>query len=121
MRNAYLTGAHELRVGPPAARPTQIGGVVHALTVEQIFGLLAVRVRSEDVGGVAITMNWHVTDVDEHWVVRLSSRALTSSRRSPDPDASTSVTTTLATLHQVLAGATSISEAVETGAFAIVR
>jgi alkyl sulfatase BDS1-like metallo-beta-lactamase superfamily hydrolase len=49
---------------------------------------IAVRLVAEEVGGIDVTVNLHVTDVAEDWRVVLSNRALhTTSGRAADADA----------------------------------
>ncbi len=75
-RNAFLTGAHELRHGTMPARPNTHGGYLAAVTMPQLFDSLAVRLRSEDVGGMVVTIGFDLTDIDEQWTLGLANRAL---------------------------------------------
>ena len=51
-RNAYLTGAMELRDGPPPARPAPARPCMAvALTIDMIFDALAIRLKAEEVAG----------------------------------------------------------------------
>ncbi len=75
-RNAYLTGAQELRNGTLPSRPARRTGYQDAMTVEQMFDTLAVRLKAEEVGGLSVLLNFTFTDVDEDWVLGLSNRAL---------------------------------------------
>jgi alkyl sulfatase BDS1-like metallo-beta-lactamase superfamily hydrolase len=75
-RNAYLSGARELRNALPARRPARRGGIQMAMSIEQLIDALAVRLRAEDVGGLTASINLHVTDADEHWVLTISNRAM---------------------------------------------
>ena len=81
-RNAYLMGAQELRHGSPdlPANPARARGILVAMTVEQIFDTISVRLKSEEVGGLSIKINWTFTDMagtpDERWVLALSHRTL---------------------------------------------
>ena len=86
-RNAYLTGAQELRHGHPPRRAAVRRGYLDAMTVDQLIDSIAVRLRSEDVAGHARTINLELTDRDEIWRVELSNRAISASRvpvASPD-------------------------------------
>jgi alkyl sulfatase BDS1-like metallo-beta-lactamase superfamily hydrolase len=75
-RNAYLTGAQELRGGSPPSRPAHKSGLLAAMSVEQIIDAMAVRLRAEDLAGTSIAANLIVSDVDEDWVVSISNRAM---------------------------------------------
>ena len=110
-RNAYLMAAQELRSGPPEPRDNRGGSMLAALTIEQIFELLGVRLQSENVGGVRKEVGWHFTDVDEHWRLELSNRTLSCWKaRSVNPDAS--VRTTRADLLAVILGDVTMIDAV---------
>ncbi|MDG2111308.1 MAG: alkyl sulfatase dimerization domain-containing protein, partial [Actinomycetota bacterium] len=56
-RNAYLTGAMELRHGPPLGRPAHRRAIVEVITLAQIVDTMAIRLQSEHLGGVALTFN----------------------------------------------------------------
>ena len=77
-RNAYLMGAQELRQGPPKPTPMPVRnkGLLLAMTIEQLFDSLSVRVKSEELGGVSLCVNWHFTDIDEKWILGISNRTL---------------------------------------------
>ena len=51
-------------------------GYMDAMTIDQLFDALAVRLRAEDVGGVDVRVNLRFTDVDQTWHVILSNRVL---------------------------------------------
>jgi len=117
-RNAYLTGAQELRNGPPPARPMARSGLVGALTLEQAFDAIAIRLKAEAVGGLAFAINFAFTDVDERWVLALSNRTLHSSR-GHDAAATATVTTTRAAFLAVLGAQTTLADAIARGDFEI--
>ncbi len=113
-RNAYLTGAHELRNGPPPARDAARPGLVNAMTIEQVFDAIAVRLKAEEVGGVSVTMNWAVTDLDENWVLELSNRTL-HAFVGVAAHSDATVTTTRRALLAVVSGTTSFADAIAAG------
>ena len=82
-RNAYLTGAQELRHGPPPARPAPSRrGFAVALTIDMVFDAMAIRLKSEDVVGEHVITNWQFTDLDESeasWVLALENQAIHTS------------------------------------------
>ena len=91
-RNAFLTGAQELRNGHPPRNPAMRRGFLEAMTIGQIMDATAVRLQAEALGGVAVRLNLVFGDVDERWKVHLSNRALHTSRgQHPQPDATVSL------------------------------
>ncbi len=118
-RNAYLTGAQELRVERPPSSEIRGQGLAAALTVELMFDVLAIRLKAEEVAGVAVQTNWHFTDIDERWVLELSNRALHATRHARDPRADVEVVTTAATLRNVFGGRITLLEAIADGSIAI--
>ena len=113
-RNAYLTGAQELRHGHPPRRAAMRRGYLDAMTVEQLLDASAVRLRAEDVGGVEVTVNMEVTDRDEIWRVQVSNRTMHAVPRPADsPDATLRVTHDL--LVDLSAAEITISDAVNNG------
>ncbi|MFZ9083870.1 MAG: alkyl/aryl-sulfatase [Ilumatobacteraceae bacterium] len=92
-RNAYLMGAQELRHGPPQAGNSTVRGrgILAAMTIEQIFDTLAVRLKAEAVVGVKLSVNWTFPDLsgtpDEKWLLAVSNRTMYSVRGRHDDDA----------------------------------
>ena len=99
-RNAYLMGAKELRDGPPTLTQgaRRARAMIRAMTIEQVFDTIGVRIKSESVGGVRVAINWTFTDMagtrDERWILGLSNRALYATQGRHDPHAQVSVTMT---------------------------
>ncbi len=118
-RNAYLTGAQELRVERPPSSEIRGQGLAAALTVELMFDVLAIRLKAEEVAGVAVQTNWHFTDIDERWVLELSNRALHATRYARDRRADVEVVTTAATLRNVFGGRVTLLEAIADGSIGI--
>jgi len=107
-RNSYLTGAMELRQGPPQLGSSQVRGrgLLVAMTIEQIFDTLAVRLISENVSGMSLKINWHFTDMggtaDERWLLGLSHRTLYSVQGRNDEKAQATLTMARSTLTSVI-------------------
>lgn len=60
-------GAQELRQGPPPSGPARPSGYLDAMTIDQLIDWIAVRLRSEDVGGLRVSVKLcPVTDRDVH-------------------------------------------------------
>jgi alkyl sulfatase BDS1-like metallo-beta-lactamase superfamily hydrolase len=120
-RNAYLMGAQELRQGPPPPTPTHVRArsMIRAMTIEQVFDTLSVRVMSENVGGLGMAVNWTFTDMDgtpDHkWVIGLSNRTMYSIRGRHDDGASATVTISRALLLEVIAQVTTFVDELAAG------
>lgn len=114
-RNAFLTGAMELRLGPPPARGNTVPGhMLRSLTVDQVFDLIGIRLKSETVGGRHAVIGWRFTDLDEDWTLELSNRALSAYPVAPGhPDVTVHLTAAL--LRQVVGGRTTFVEAAAAG------
>jgi alkyl sulfatase BDS1-like metallo-beta-lactamase superfamily hydrolase len=117
-RNAYLTGAMELRQGPPPVQGNAVPGhMLRSLSVEQVFELLAVRLKSEEVGGLRVLIGWEFTDVLERWTLELSNRTLNAYPAPPGDwvGVDVSVTMTAELLRMILAGRTTFIDGVTAG------
>ncbi|MCB1004597.1 MAG: MBL fold metallo-hydrolase [Acidimicrobiales bacterium] len=115
-RNAYLTGAMELRSGrPPAGSGMTQRGFTEALTVEMIFDSMAVRLDGEAVAGRHVLVNWEFPDTGERWVLGLENQALHHVRGRHDADASATVRIDKATLVDVLTAARTFADAAAAG------
>ena len=64
-RNFYLMGAQELRDGvvPPPTSTLASPDMVAALTVEQLFDSLAIRVDGPKAWNESLAIDWHFTDL----------------------------------------------------------
>jgi alkyl sulfatase BDS1-like metallo-beta-lactamase superfamily hydrolase len=114
-RNAYLMGAQELRQGPPQLPFGQRRGMLIAMTVEQIFDTISVRLKSEDVGGISLATNWTFPDVGEKWTLGISNRTLYHSPGLHDDGAAVSVTVNRSTLVDVITQETTFVKEIEAG------
>ncbi|MFJ8086245.1 alkyl/aryl-sulfatase [Streptomyces sp. NPDC096205] len=107
-RNFYLMGALELRQGP-VGTPTQTVSpdLLGALTLEQLFEALAIRVDGPRAWDADITVRWNLTD-GEPVTLRLRNGVLThvtgDGPAAPDPDVE--ITLSEADLRAVLLGTT---------------
>ncbi len=114
-RNAYLSGAQELRNGLPPARPNNRIGYLDAMTVGQLLDSTAVKLKSEDVGGLSATVNLTFPDLGERWVLGLSNRTLHHVGGRHDADADVTLTLNKQHLISLSALETTVAEAVESG------
>jgi alkyl sulfatase BDS1-like metallo-beta-lactamase superfamily hydrolase len=84
-RNAFLSGAHELRHGsfgtPTSADAPDIAA---ALSVEQMLGAIAVRIDGPKAWDQHLVVSWVITDEDRTFASELRNGVLTS-RQVADP------------------------------------
>ncbi len=120
-RNAYLMGAQELRQGPPPPANTaaRARGLLLAMTVEQVFDVMAIRLKSELVGGKKLSVNWTFTDIGEEWILELSNRTLHATRGRRAADAAVGLTLSRATLLSIVNQETTFIDAIQGGQIAI--
>ena len=105
-RSFYLSGALELRHGIKPAPLGDLGaGMAAALTVEQLFDTLAIRVDGPRAASQALVIDWHVTDTGSTVRLALSNGALIQTE-NPKGKAAADLTLTLtkAQLLGLLAG-----------------
>jgi len=94
-RNAYLTGARELRSGvtkPPTS--TQGPDVVRGMNNELLFDFIAMRLNHEKADGKKVNISMVFTDLNETWALELSNSVLnnTKGRVLKNPDATITLT-----------------------------
>jgi len=120
-RNAYLMGAQELRHGTPnlPASPARARGILVAMTVEQIFDTISVRLNSEAVGGLSLKINWTFPDMagttDEKWVLALSHRTLYGVQGRHDSEAVASISINRSLLIDILTQQTTFIDQINAG------
>ncbi len=117
-RNAYLLGAFELRQGLPntAARTPVSPDVVRAMSVEQIFDLLGVRLNGEKAEGRRIVINWVFPDLPKPYVLNLENCALTYLADRRKEGADVTVTLDRATLDRLILRELPLADAIQSGA-----
>ena len=76
-RNIYLRGAEELR-GPIAPPPPELASpeVLGALTIEQLFDSLSVRIDGLRAAEATVCIDWIFTDLNRTYRTELSNGAL---------------------------------------------
>ena len=116
-RNAYLNAAQELRYGPPpsAGGPVRARGLLRAMSVEQVFDTIAVRLKSEEVGGQKLFINWTFTDLNEKWALGLSNRTLFHIKGRHDASAPVTVSMKRMTLIDIVIQATTFMDQINEG------
>ncbi|MEU8973292.1 alkyl sulfatase dimerization domain-containing protein [Streptomyces monashensis] len=118
-RNFCLMGAAELRGGILGTPTRAAPDILAALTAEQVFRSMAVRVngpRAAEAG--RLLLRWEFTDTGEKWTLLLSRGALTpmpgDAPQGEQPTAVLRLART--TLDAVLAGATTFADEIAAGA-----
>jgi alkyl sulfatase BDS1-like metallo-beta-lactamase superfamily hydrolase len=94
-RSFYLTGALELRHGPKPSPLGDLGaGMAAALTIEQLFDTLAIRVDGPSAAAESLVIDWRFTDTGTDVRLTLSNGALIPTV-NPKTDAKANLTLTL--------------------------
>lgn len=116
-RNEYLTGAYELRNGPPkdARRQGLTAEILKGLSLDLFFDVMAVRLNPQKADGKALRVNWTFTDLGKTVVVNLSNSAMTHRIGAPDPDANATISLTRPVLEQLALKQIGVPMAVATG------
>jgi alkyl sulfatase BDS1-like metallo-beta-lactamase superfamily hydrolase len=89
-RNAFLAGAHELRHGV-FGTPITTAGLLSALTVEQIFASLAIRIDGPAAWDEHLTVAWRFTDLDMTYFTELRNGTLIHRQINAPADAETTL------------------------------
>ncbi len=116
-RNAYLSGAQELRNGTLPSRPATRSGFLMAMTVDQIFDAMAMRLKAEEVGGLSVLLNITILEhgQEQPWVLGLQHRALHYVQGRHDDAAAASLRLDRPTLLAVTEGGQPLAEAIAAG------
>ncbi|MFF7065064.1 alkyl sulfatase dimerization domain-containing protein [Pseudomonas sp. NPDC008258] len=102
-RNAYLTGAQELRngVAPAASKGGSADDLVRALTPTLFFDYLGVRVDAAKAAEQDLAINWHFTDLNEDYALTLRNGVLTHRDHTRHGQADVEVKMSKATLDRI--------------------
>ncbi|MGW4960814.1 alkyl/aryl-sulfatase [Nonomuraea sp. NPDC004186] len=104
-RNFYLMGALELSDGiVPASVDAGSLDLLAALSVEQIFDSLAIRVDGPRAWHERLSIDWYLTDLGERYRTTLSNGALIQQREPADESADLTLRLTKDQLVGLLAG-----------------
>jgi alkyl sulfatase BDS1-like metallo-beta-lactamase superfamily hydrolase len=118
-RNAYLFGAEELRNGKAKIKAddltTASPDMVKALSVENIFDFLGVRLIAPKAEGKHIVLNWNFSDTGKRYVLNLENSALTYLDGGNAKTADATLTLTRATLDAILLRQLAPKQAIESG------
>jgi len=118
-------GAQELRKGPPPPAPSHVRArsLIRAMTIEQVFDTLSVRVMSEKIGGLSHCVNWTFTDMagtpDHRWVLGLSNRTMFYIQGRHDAGAAATITISREMLLEIIAQVTTFMDELTAGTVTI--
>ncbi|MEV0077430.1 alkyl sulfatase dimerization domain-containing protein [Nocardia neocaledoniensis] len=97
----YLTGDEELRNGVRQTVLNLGGGMAAALSIEQLFDTLAIRVNGPRAAAESFRIEWHFTDLDTVMRLTMSNGVLV---RTVDPRSKADIDLTLTLTKQQLLG-----------------
>lgn len=102
-RNAYLSGASELRHGKPKAATagSASADVIRAMPFGLFLDYLAVRLDAGKAAGKQMTINWVLPDTGEQALLRLENSVLSHVMGAQAPDPDVTVTLDRATLDAI--------------------
>ncbi len=105
-RDAYLTGALELRQGAPkkGLGIANAADLIGRTPVEQFFELMAVMLNGPKADGKAFTLNIEFTDLQQTYVLQLENAVLHQRSGAPAPDANATVRITHPLFVRMLTG-----------------
>lgn len=115
-RNAYLQGASELRQGPPTASKIALSpDFLRALSIDNVFDYLAVRIDGLKAAQHQARINWHFTDSGRQFVLKLEHGVLSHLADRNDASAEVTVTLDRATFKRVIGRQQSWRDALREG------
>jgi alkyl sulfatase BDS1-like metallo-beta-lactamase superfamily hydrolase len=115
-RSIYLQGAYELRNGVPAAGGLNSASpdTIKAMSPENTFDYLAVRLNGERATGKKLTLNVHFTDIDRPYALFVENGVLNYAR-SAAPAADATVSLEKTTLDRIQLGEITPEQAITSG------
>ncbi len=108
-RNAYLTGAHELRNGvtdDSSNRASNSGDMLTNMTPSMLFDYMGIVLDKSAMSDQDFSMNVTVTDTQEQFVLRVVSGVLLQFEGAYDPDAEVSISAPKNALLTIISGQT---------------
>ena len=119
-RNAYLSGAAELRDGVPEhGLRAQAPDIVRSLETGQLFDAMASRMDGRRAAESPLALGWNFTDTGELWTLRVQNGALSLVAGRIGDDVQATVTTTRKTLNSLILQEIDPIEAFSSGAIAV--
>jgi alkyl sulfatase BDS1-like metallo-beta-lactamase superfamily hydrolase len=116
-RNAYLTGALELRNGISKVPMTSTlsPDTMKGISLDLLFDFFGVRLNAAKAEGQKMVLNWTFTDVGENIIVNLENSTLTHTIGKLAQKADASFVLTRAALDQILLKQKSFPDAIKAG------
>jgi alkyl sulfatase BDS1-like metallo-beta-lactamase superfamily hydrolase len=116
-RNFYLSAAKELRQGveAKAAFNSASPDTMRAMSLEQFFDFLGVRLNGPKAAGKHATLNFDFTDTDQQFKIEMINGVLNQTPGQLAANADATVRMERETLNEILIGGTSLDAAIEAG------
>lgn len=116
-RNAYLTGAQELRQGPPAPRATPLVGsdTLRAMTDEMFLDYLAIRLNGPKATGVVLRIDWTQPDTGARLALSVENSVFLYRRDQLHKEADVALTMSRSSMASILLGQTSLQAEIDAG------
>ena len=119
-RNAYLTGASELRDGvPEGGLRAQSADILRSLATGQLFDAMASRMNGVRAAEAGVVLGWRFTDRGEEWTLRVHNGAVSTVEGRIADEAQATVTTTRATFDSLILKEIDPLEAFGSGAITV--
>lgn len=95
-RDVYLTGAFELRNGPPneAIDLSTARDMIRYTPRSNFFDVMAAQLNGPEAEGVELTINFNFTDLNENHVLSIKNSVLNHWQKEPDPEADVTINIT---------------------------
>jgi len=117
MRNAFLSGAFELRNGIPAGASPKSSGpdVIKAMDTGLWLDFLGIRLVSEKAAGLDFKINLITPDNGEKYLIELRNSTLNNIEGFTDKDADLEITINRSDLNLVMMGVKTLDKMIEDG------
>jgi alkyl sulfatase BDS1-like metallo-beta-lactamase superfamily hydrolase len=111
-RNSYLTGAMELRDGPPKKGISKANGIdiLEQIPTEFFLTKMAASLDGPGADGKSTKINLTISDKQENWVLWLQNSVLHFKQAAVDPSADASLTLTHGIFVKMIAGTAGIKD-----------
>ncbi|MBK7281840.1 alkyl/aryl-sulfatase [Candidatus Aalborgicola defluviihabitans] len=111
-RNSYLTGAAELRNGPPAKGVSRAGFVEMLMQtpVERFLEAMAAGLDGPAADGKNLKVNLVLSDIKESYVLWIENAVLHYKKAAPDTDANATLTLTKSIFIKMMAGTAGVKD-----------